>query len=281
MAALSFTSCQKEESTTNNQKFIPSFEQAGNDKFNVDSDLQMYWDDSYYNNMVPVYAPGFTSSLGSKFTSHVPSSISDDGKTAILEYFDYGGFNPFPANQQGPFYAVSDAIDWSYSHINTDGSFHAGGIYDHESFMPMVARADNYGALQFKHLMGMLNVYVSVPEEYSIVTNVYLNTIGYAIDPTLLNSCDVNWDANGDITLSNIENYITSEYYPLRSGNGFYFVPVCPGDWGDLKFEVYVIDDNQRQHRFAKTMADGASNHVERAGITTLTLNMTMNDMDY
>lgn len=49
--ALSFTSCQKEESTTNNQQFIASFEQTGNGKASVDSDLQMYWSETLNNGL--------------------------------------------------------------------------------------------------------------------------------------------------------------------------------------------------------------------------------------
>lgn len=164
VAALSFTSCQKEESTTNNQKFIASFEQAGNDKFYVDADLQMYWKDNWMSSTIAVYAPGLADITGYSFTNYYPSSISADGKTAVLEYNNNPEPQDFPANQQGPFYAVSNAVNWATSHINSEGSFHAGGAFSGRYHMPMVGRADNFGAMQFKHLMGILKAYATCPK---------------------------------------------------------------------------------------------------------------------
>lgn len=163
VAALSSTSCQKEESTTNNQKFIASFEQAGNDKFYVDADLQMYWH-IYGWNDIAVYALGFVDLTGYPLVLYRPSSISADGKTAVLEQKHQYGIPDVPANQQGPFYAVSNAVNWATSHINSDGSFHAGGAFSGRYHMPMVGRADNFGAMQFKHLMGILKAYATCPK---------------------------------------------------------------------------------------------------------------------
>lgn len=163
VAALSFTSCQKEESTTNNQKFIASFEQAGNDKVSVDADLQMYWH-IYGWKDIAVYAPGFVDLTGYPLVLYRPSSISADGKTAVLEQKHQYGIPDVPANQQGPFYAVSNAVNWATSHINSDGSFHAGGAFSGRYHMPMVGRADNFGAMQFKHLMGILKAYATCPK---------------------------------------------------------------------------------------------------------------------
>lgn len=292
VAALSFTSCQKEESTTN-QQFIASFEQTGNDKITVDDDLQMYWKEGMGNSMIIMYAPGYiqenTTSIN--FTYYAPTSISADGKTAVLEYYSHTwGFIdalPFPADQQGPFYGVTSAVNHFQCEINDDGSFHVGTCYQNNSIfdrkrMPMVARADNYGALQFKHLFGMLKVYLNLPQGYTVDYLTFNSTPG-SYDPSYLNNCDVNWDANGDISMSNINLRITpqsgSSISTFREGNGFYFIPLCPGDWGNLVFEVGTYDENQNTHYFQKTMAQGASIHIERAGITTLTLNMSMNDM--
>ena len=280
MAALSFTSCQKEESYTANQQFIASFEQTGNDKVTVDEDLQMYWSNIEINSMLGVFAPGFSFEEIDGYinycTTYYPTDISPDGKTAVLEHAPY--YPPFPTGQQGPFYAVSDAVMWESSHINDDGSFHIGGIIPATDFMPMVARADNYGALKFKHLFGMMKVYVNLPEDLNIV---YVSIEPSYRYPSLfhLNGCDVSWDANGEISLSNIDNSINDEEFRLRQGNGFYFISACPGDWRDLTFTVYGTTQNQQDRWYAKWMDSDASIHVERAGITTITLNFTENDL--
>lgn len=230
VAALSFTSCQKEESTTNNQKFIASFEQAGNDKVSVDADLQMYWKDNWMSSTIAVYAPGLADITGYSFKNYHPSSISADDKTAVLEH-SIETESPFPANQQGPFYAISDAISRETSHINSDGSFHVGAPYTNLYYMPMVGRAENFGTMQFKHILGILKVYVNLPEGYT-ATYVYMTTYNQAFQPSVMNACDVTWDANGEITLSNIvKDYMNSTYADFLNGNGFFFRSVCPGDW--------------------------------------------------
>lgn len=300
MAALSFTSCQKEESATANQKFIASFEQTGFGKFSVDEDLQMYWDTANENtssasNLCFVFAPGFSQSDGENagcgFTTYSTTDISSDGKTAVLEYTNQLGYAPFPANQQGPFYVVSNIssnVSWGWPeyHINSDGSFHIGLIYElmtgFNGIMPMIARADNFGRLKFKHIFGLLKIYVNLPEGFEVSRVTLSTTHLFANDPLTIDGCDVYWDANGDISLANIDRGIRNIQFPLRRGNGFYIAPVCPGDWGDLGFIVRADDSNQQSHRFIKTMAEGATIHIERAGITTLTLNYTENDIvDY
>lgn len=281
MAALGFTSCQKEESTTDNQKFTASFEQAGNDKCSVDENLQMYWSENLINSLIAVYAPGFAENSGYPFSAYFPSFISADGKTAILEHSDYLVIPPFPAGQQGPFYAVSDAVNWSTSHINSDGSLHVGTVTWIYDFMPMVGCANNFGKIQFKHLMGILKAYVNLPEGYT-ASNVLMTTFNQAYQPSVMNGCDVTWDANGEITLSNIAKgyFLNSTYAYFIDGNGFFFCPACPGDWNKIIFFVDAQDDAGNEITFYKEMNDNASIHIERAGITTITLNMTMDDVD-
>lgn len=277
MAALNFTSCQKEESATANQKFIASFEQTGNDKVTVDDDLQMYWKDDILNSTISVFAPGYVSSRGDKHTDYYPTTISADGKTAILEG---RGDERFPANQQGPFYAATSYISTYSSQINADGSFHVVGtlFMSNSKCMPMIARADNYGELKFKHLFGILKIIVNLPEGFRL-NNVNITSVNGAVNPSYLNECDVTWDANGYISLANISFNTPPIILPISRGNGFCFAPVCPGDWGSLKFNVNTTDEQQQDHRFSKTMASNATIHIERAGITTLTLNLTENDM--
>ncbi|MCQ2282208.1 MAG: hypothetical protein MJZ99_06255 [Bacteroidales bacterium] len=278
VAALSFTSCQKEESTTNNQKFIASFEQAGNDKFYVDADLQMYWH-IYGWNDIAVYAPGFVDLTGYSLVLYRPSSISADGKVAVLEQKHQYGIPDVPADQQGPFYAISDAISRETSHINSDGSFHVGAPYTNLYYMPMVGRAENFGTMQFKHILGILKVYVNLPEGYT-ASDVNMRTVNPAYNPTVINSCDVTWDANGEITLSNIEKAYTSYNSFFFRGNGYFYRQVCPGDWTKILFYVDAQDGTGNGISFFKAMNDNASIHIERAGITTITLNITMDDVD-
>lgn len=115
-----------------------------------------------------IYAPGFSYEayelwflVTRHYTEYIPTSISSDKKTAVLEYYDNPNVQPFPADQQGPFYAINrfggiwPALD---SYINTDGSFHIesahpGTSFNNYSFMPMIARADNYGQLPFNHIL--------------------------------------------------------------------------------------------------------------------------------
>lgn len=279
MAALSFTSCQKEESYIANQQFIASFEQAGNDKVTVDNDLQMYWSTEEQNKAIFVYAPGFsTNDAYYECTIYRPTDISSNGKTAVLEYDDsYApyGFGPFPAGQQGPFYAMTNTSWFDDSHINTDGSFHVGyndgTNSEYFGIMPMIARADNFGTLKFKHLFGMLKVYVNLPEGFEVSEVIASFPSGY--------TCDVYWDANDNISLANIDGTYSQGFSTLRHGNGFYYVPVCPGVWGDLWFHVAAVDRNQNVREFQKDMKPNATITIERAGITTLTLNYTENDM--
>lgn len=279
VAALSFTSCQKEESTNNNQKFIASFEQAGNDKFYVDADLQMYWH-IYGWNDIAVYAPGFVDLTGYPLVLYRPSSISADGKVAVLEQKHQYGIPDVPADQQGPFYAISDAISRETSHINSDGSFHVGAPYTNLYYMPMVGRAENFGTMQFKHILGILKVYVNLPEGYT-ATSVYMTTYNQAFQPSVMNACNVTWDANGEITLSNIvKDYMNSTYADFLNGNGFFFRSVCPGDWTKIIFYVDAQDGTGNRISFFKAMNDNASIHIERAGITTITLNITMDNVD-
>lgn len=280
VAALSLTACHKEESTTNNQKFIASFEQAGNGKATIDADLQMYWNEYIVNNLVGIFAPGFRFERNStiyEYTPYYAASISDDGKTAVLEHYPHRTIPPFPADQQGPFYAATDVLLWADCHINADGSLHIGKIQPNgailENIMPMVARADNYGELKFKHVYGLLKVYVNLPQEYT-ADKVYINPI-----PFIFNGCDVYWDANGEISLSNIEMFNVSGFQSICKGNGFFFAPLCPGNWENLKFRVKAFDNNQQERTFLKTMNTNASIHIERAGITTLTINLTENDI--
>lgn len=276
VAALSLTSCQKEESTTNNQKFIASFEQAGNDKCTIDENLQMVWRYSYWNSEIGVRVPESTISNSDHFCIFYPTSISDDGKTAVLEYLAANSHDPFPADQQGPFYATNYAIHWYDSYINNDGSYHVGGII-HSTFplyTPMIARAENYGELHFKHLLGILKIYVNMPEGYGQLGGIIRGNSLFVMD-----GCDVTWDANGEITLSNIERGTQSSSQSLLKGNGFFYFQACPGDWTDLTFEISAADANNVTKRFRKTMNPNASIHIERAGITTLTINFTENDI--
>ncbi len=283
MAALSFTSCQKEESYIANQKFIASFEQAGNDKVTSNSDLEMYWESSGSYSDIGVYAPGFVNSDGqSQVKTYRPSTISTDLKTAVLESTD-----PFPANQQGPFYAISRIINNASSYINEDGSFHAGKCRPQpslffpsaENVMPMIARADNYGELKFKHLFGILKIFLNLPEGF-VVNQIFVAAAEGSLLPTCIDGCDVYWDDNDNISLANISlttNWSTPSAY---RGRDFYYVPVCPGDWSNLRFRVIGWDSVTNHYNVVleKTMAEGATIHIERAGITTLTLNYTEND---
>lgn len=282
MAALSFTSCQKEESYIANQQFIASFEQAGNDKVNCNSNLEMYWEGSSYSSAIGVYAPGFVNSDGqSQVKTYRPSTVSTDLKTAVLESTD-----PFPANQQGPFYAISSVINRASSYINEDGSFHAGRCRPQPYFlvpsannvMPMIARADNYGELKFKHLFGILKIFLNLPEGYT-VTDFYVAAVGYSVLPSCIDGCDVYWDDNDNISLANISLDTNWSTPPAYLGNGFYYVPVCPGDWSNLRFVVFGRDNANQSVSLEKNMAEGATIHIERAGITTLTLNYTENDI--
>lgn len=292
MAALSFTSCQKEESYIANQQFIASFEQTGNDKVTIDDDFQMYWasDDvgNGNNSTIAVFAPGFETPNGHGYTEYYPTYISPDGKSAILEYTGWGNTTPFPADQQGPFYAISGLAIWpQYCQINADGTFHIGSwsplfVIDHQ-IMPMVARADNFGELKFKHIFGILKIYINLPEGYD--EEFFDATSTQAEDnPVSFYGCDVYWDANGDISMRNIQLGGYSGWgsgatlYKIK-GNGFYYAPVFPGDLNNLHFTVNTRNANQRRVTFVKNMAEGATIHIERAGITTLTLNYTENDM--
>lgn len=96
-----------------------------------------------------------------------------------------------------------------------------------------------------------------------------------------MNACNVTWDANSEITLSNIvKDYMNSTYADFLNGNGFFFRPVCPGDWTKIIFYVDAQDGTGNGISFFKAMNDNASIHIERAGITTITLNITMDDVD-
>ncbi|MCQ2294641.1 MAG: hypothetical protein MJZ67_03210 [Bacteroidales bacterium] len=273
VAALSLTACHKEESSTDNQKFIASFEQVGNGKFSIDGDLQMYWDDIWFHTLFGVYVPESTVSNPEHFSVFKATSISEDGKTAVFEYYNTAIYAPFPAGQQGPFYAASDYVQWNVSHINDDGSFHVG-IANNVGYMtPMVARSDDFGELHFKHLFGILKIYLNLPEGYEPR---YIRT-----QKRYMKNCDVTWDANGEITLSNFEVVKPYDDYEIywRGNNGFFYSSVCPGDMTGITFSLETKDANNVTKIFRKTMNPNASIHIERAGITTLTINFTENDI--
>lgn len=104
---------------------------------------------------------------GLGYSSNRLSSISADGKTTVLDCYA----NSFPADQHGPFFAKTEGIG-SGSFINSDNtSFHVGFLdcSNLRGVLPMVARADNYGALCFEHILGILKVYVNIPEGYTFL----------------------------------------------------------------------------------------------------------------
>lgn len=176
------------------------------------------------------------------------------------------------------------------SYINNDGSFHIesahpGTSFNNYSFMPMIARADNYGQLPFKHIFGMLKTIVTVPDGYTVTGVTLIGLVG-VYTPDTIEGCDVSWDENGDITISNITKVALQanqredlRNYSFKEGNGYYYLAACPGDWTDLRFKVEAVNSNQSQVAFVKTMNPNSSIHLERAGITTLNLNMTPDDL--
>lgn len=240
----------------------------------------MFWTsdtNAYQRRVIYVRAPGFLNSDGEEIASvYYPTSISADGKTAILDCSS----RPFPADQQGPFFAYTYAST-SGTHINADNtSLHVGNTHDWYGATPMVARADNYGELCFKHLFGVLKIYVNMPQGYTPVSYYSFRIeCGFGNDLSQMASCDVNWDANGEITMSNIVKLSHSNSVDCRFGNGYYFCMACPGDWENLQFEGLAVGPDDYAHWFRKTMAEGASIHIERAGITTITINYTEDDM--
>lgn len=291
MAALSFTSCQKEEKASS-QKFFASFEQAGNGKVSLDQNLNMYWDENDNSSMILVTTFG-EDGESDHCSTYFPSSISADGKTAVLEYSDLWGYLPFPGGIQGPFYAATDAISWIDMSLNSDGSLHLDEVYSTEiggycvsHFMPMVARADNFGQLNFKHITGVLKMFVNLPEGYEIENVAIFNSDATATTfQAWPQSCDVAWDAQGEITLSNVTYYEADDepgdWMNLYAevGNGFYYQSLPVGDLGGLAFVVYAYDEDGNSVTFRKDMRPTASIHIERAGISTLTLTYTVDDI--
>lgn len=280
VAAVSFTSCQKEESTANKQQFIASLEQTVSDKISANANLQMHWSEDIATSMVYIYVEPYPTVTWS--TTYAPTSISTDKKTAVLEHNFSTSIAPFPDGQEGPFYAITNAIRHDSCYIE-NGTFVVRGISPstlaNNGVLPMVARADNFGNLQFKHLFGILKANVEVPEGYE-VNGVYLNVINGSYNPLTLKRAVVTWNANGEIEISDVLNVARNGHYDsFREGNGFYYLPACCGDWNNLEFVVSAVSENLNQVAFVKVMNPQAFIHIERAGITTVTLRMTQDDM--
>lgn len=285
LAAVSLTSCQKDENG-NNQKFFATFEQAG--KCMLGDNLIMRWNDNSDSNYFYI----FPVSNIDLMTTYAPTSISADGRSAVLEYVALWSSSPspFPAGQQGPFIAFINANE-EYAEMNSDGSLHLQYIdadWSEEDeypacIMPMVARANDFGSMQFKHLYGVLNFNVTLPEGYELYEIDI--TCGDDVDPFALESCDVSWNTSGDITLSNIVHYEEemgdNEVHLRRAVKTAHnwFLPLPPGSYSTLEFYVVALDSEGNGYIAEKHIAEGRSITIERAGISNLTFSIDEDDM--
>lgn len=273
MAALGLSSCQKEENISN-KIIIATFEQAVNGKVSLDADLQMFWMNDYNSSMIGIAT--FADNGGmDQLSSYYPTSISDDGKIAVLEYSDYR--EPFTAGTTGPFYAFTEAIGWNSVTMNEDGSLQMSVFSSYRTsttsyIMPMVARSDDLGTLNFKHLCGVLKVTVNLPDGCTEgIDSVKYYSTASDYNEGCLESCDVTFDAHGNITLSNLQCWDATCHDVFVPGNGFFYCSMCPGDIHNLQFVVKTDEGSV----YVKTMSPTAAIHIERAGITTLELNLT------